>query len=95
MFEKASNGYQTHTNSSQNQFPFNKQVLFGQPEYDTHLLHSQARRDRENSELIVDNQMERYRALLAKKEKQKKQDETNFLRKMQMIKEQDNKSKQS
>lgn len=38
MFEKAQNGYSTHTNASLNPFPFNKQVLFGQPEIDTHLL---------------------------------------------------------
>jgi hypothetical protein len=41
-----------------------------QPEVDKHLISTQARRDRDNSELIVDTQMERYKALLALKEQE-------------------------
>ena len=78
MYDNSSKGFATGTNASNNQFPFNKAILLGQPEVDAHLLSSQARRDRDNSEVIVDSQMDRYKALLAVKENEKKQDNKNF-----------------
>ena len=85
MYESNQKGFNTGTNASR--FPFNKQILFGQPEVDKHLVSSAARRDRDNSELIVDTQMDRYKALLSLKEHEKKQDDYNFNRKILLIKE--------
>jgi hypothetical protein len=82
MYDNSSKGFATGTNASTNQFPFNKAILLAQPEVDGHLQSSNVRRDRDNSEVIVDNQMDRYKALLAVKENEKKQDNRNFNRKI-------------